>query len=116
MNIYKKDTYDLQLSIKEHSSSIYSFTELHDRRIITCSDDKTMKIIKLIGEDKYQIEQTLQGHTSIVFKIIEIKENELISISCDKTMKIWKLNNENKFECILTINFQNSESYCNIKQ
>ena len=29
-------------------------------------------------------------------------------------MKIWKLNNENKFECIKTINFQNSESNCNI--
>ena len=70
MNIYKKDTYDLQLSIKEHSDWIYSFTELHDRRIITCSGDKTMKIIKLIGEDKYQIEQTLQGHTHYVFKII----------------------------------------------
>ena len=114
LNIYKKDTYDLQLSIKEHSDWIASFTELHDRRIITCSGDKTMKIIKLIGEDKYQIEQTLQGHTSIVFKIIEIKENELISISRDKTMKIWKLNNENKFECFKTINFQNSESNCNI--
>ena len=114
LNIYKKDTYDLQLSIKEHSDGIASFTELHDRRIITCSGDKTMKIIKLIGEDKYQIEQTLQAHTNTVYKIIEIKENILISISRDKTMKIWKLNNENKFECIKTINFQNSESSCNI--
>ena len=114
LNIYKKDTYDLQLSIKEHSYDILSFTELHDRRIITCSGDKTMKIIKLIGEDKYQIEQTLQGHTNTVDKIIEIKLNILISISRDKTMKIWKLNNENKFECFKTINFQNSESYCNI--
>ena len=56
LNIYKKDSYDLQLSIKEHSNEIRSFTELNDRRIITCSADKTMKIIKLIGEDKYQIE------------------------------------------------------------
>ena len=82
MNIYKKDSYDLQLSIKEHSGAIYSFTELHDRRIITCSSDKTMKIIKLIGEDKYQIEQTLQGHTNWVYKIVEIKENELIKCEC----------------------------------
>ena len=29
-------------------------------------------------------------------------------------MKIWKLNNENKFDCYKTINFQNSESNCNI--
>ena len=114
LNIYKKDSYDLQLSIKEHSDSILSFTELHDKRIITCSADNTMKIIKLIGEDKYQIEQTLQGHTDWVYKIIEIKENELISISFDKTMKIWKLNNENNFEYILIINFQNTGNRCNI--
>ena len=36
---------------------IGSFTELYDRRIIICSDYKTMKIIKLIEEDKYQIEK-----------------------------------------------------------
>ena len=29
-------------------------------------------------------------------------------------MKIWELNNKNKFELLLTITFQNSESYCNI--
>ena len=29
-------------------------------------------------------------------------------------MKIWKLNNEIKFQCILTINFQNLGSNCNI--
>ena len=90
MNIYKKDSYDLQLSIKEHSDGISSFTELHDKRIITCSADNTMKIIKLIGEDKYQIEQTLQGHINSVNKIIEIKENELISIS---RVKQWKYGN-----------------------
>ena len=73
-----------------------------------------MKIIKLIGEDKYQIDQILEGHTNQVEKIIEIKENELISVSFDKNMKIWKLNNENKFNCYKTINFQNSESNCNI--
>ena len=114
MNIYKKDTYDLQLSIKEHSNGILSFTQINDGRIITCSADKTMKIIKLIGEDKYQIEQTLQSHTNTVYKIIEIKENKLVSISLDKTMRIWILNNENKLIWIKTITFQNSESHCNI--
>jgi WD40 repeat protein len=74
LNIYKKDSYELQLSIKEHSSCVRAFTQLQDGRIISCSDDKTMKIIKLIGEDKYQIEQTLQGHRSFVYKVIEIKK------------------------------------------
>ena len=114
LNIYKKDSFELQLSIKEHISSIYSFTQLLDGRIITCSNDKTMKIIKLIGIDNYQIDQILEGHNSSVCKVIEVNKNELISIAYDKKMKIWKLNNENKFECICNIFFQNSESYCNI--
>jgi len=114
LNIYKKDSYDLQLSIKEHSEGIFSFIQLKNGKIITCSHDKTMKIIKLIGENNYQIEQTLQGHSNRIYKIIEIKENELISVSFDKTMKVWKLNNENKFECINTIYFQKSESACDI--
>ena len=114
LNIYKKDTYDLQISIKEHKGSVYCFTELKDGRIISCSSDKTMKIIKLLENDKYQIDQTLEGHKQYVYKAIEIKENELISISYDKTMKIWELNNEQKFECILTIVFQSSNSYSNI--
>ena len=58
---------------------------------IIFSYDKTIKVIKLIGEDEYEIEQTLQGHKSYVCRVIEIKENELISMSYDKTLKIWEL-------------------------
>jgi len=114
LNIYKKDSYDLQVSIKEHTGAVYSFTELKDGRIISCSSDKTMKIIKLLEDDKYQVDQTLEGHKGEVYKAIEIKENELISISYDKTMKLWKLNKDNAFECILNAIFQYSNSYCNI--
>ena len=39
LNIYKKDTFELQLSIKEHSSNIRYFTQLKNDKIITCSDD-----------------------------------------------------------------------------
>ena len=37
----------------------------------------------------------------------------IISVSVDKTMKKWEIKN-NKYECTKTINFQNSESLCNI--
>ena len=114
LNIYKKDSYELQLSIKEHSDGILSFIQLKDGRIITCSYDATMKIIKLIGEDKYQIDQTL-NHEITIYSVIEIKENELISVSLDSTMKIWKLNNQFKFESILNIKFRKYDHQaCNI--
>ena len=66
LNIYKKDTFELQLSIKEHTSSVYFFTQLHNDKIITCSADSTMNIIKLIDENKYNLEQKLTGHSSNV--------------------------------------------------
>ena len=113
INIYKKNTFELQLSIKEHSNAVLFFTQLKDDRIVSCSCDNTMNIIKLINDDKYNIDQKIQGHSNYVYNVIEIRENELISVSYDKTMKKWELKN-NKFECTKTINFQNSNSYCNI--
>ncbi len=114
LNIYKKESFELQLSIKPHSDWVYSFTQLNDGRIIACCADKTMKIIKLLEEDKYQIEESLLGHNDCVLKVIEIRENELISISKDNIMKVWILKENNQFEFITNIIFQNSESYCNI--
>ena len=107
--IYKKESFEVQLSIKE-DSKFFSFTQLNDKRIIYCLSNKIMKIIKLIEGDKYELQEILNGHTNEVFKVIEIRKNELISISRDKTMKIWRLNNENKFECILSIIFHNNNS------
>ena len=114
INIYKENSYELQLSIKEHTSFIYFFTQLHNDKLITCSADKTMNIINLDKNDKYILEQKLLGHTHYINKAIEIRINEIISVSNDKTMKKWELKNDNKYVCIKTIVFQNSVSHCNI--
>ncbi len=113
INIYKKNTFEIQLSIKEDLNGIVWFTQSKDERLITCSP-QNIKIIKLIEDNKYQIDQILKDHSDGARKIIEIKDNELISVSYDKTMKIWKLNNENKYECIKSIIFQNQKSCCSI--
>ena len=114
LNIYKEDSFELQLSIKEHLSPICCFIQLQNDKIVTCSDDKTMNIIKLTSEDKYKLEQKLLGHNHHVLNVIEIRENELISVSLDKTMKKWEIKDDNKYECTKTITFQNSNSCCNI--
>ena len=114
-NIYKKDSFELQLSFQINSSYINSFTQLNDGKIIICSGDKTMKIIELIDDNNYKIKQILIGHTKDIMKVIEINKNKLISISCDNTLKIWILNKKNKFDCILNIIYQSNYSlYCNI--
>ena len=106
LNIYNIKSYELLLSIKEHSNGILSFTQLNNGLIITCSKDKTMKVINLVNDDNYEIKQTLIGHNNSVMKVIEIRNNELISISREQNMKIWILNKEKEFICILNIIFQ----------
>ena len=109
--IFSKDTFEIQLSIICHSNRIIYITQLNNDKILTCSEDNTMSIIKLINDNKYNIEQKLTGHSNYVYRAIEMRNNELISISNDKTMKIWKFNN-NKYECINTIIFENSNNNC----
>ena len=95
--IYIKNTFNLQLIIDKHKGEINSFTELKNGLIITCSDDKTMNVIKLSVDNNYDVIQVLKEHKDYVYKIIEIKENEYISISKDINMLYGKL--------ILLINF-----------
>ena len=114
INIYRKDSFDLQLSIKEHSDYVYNVKQLLNGKIISCSRDNSINIIKLINEDKYILEQKLNEHKNYVYNVIEIRENELVSVSKDKTMKRWKINDDNIFKCTKTNIFQNSESVCNI--
>ena len=101
LNIYNKENYELDLSIKEHSAGILHFTQLNDGRLITCSKDKTIKIIELTNDNNYKIQSTL-SHNDLIYKVIELKKNEIISISKDGTMKIW---NVEDFKNILTIKY-----------
>ena len=114
LKIYKKDTFELQMSIIIHNKGIPSFTQINDGRIIICGDDCIINVIKLIGDEQFNVEQTFRNHSQSVRKIIEIKENILISISRDKSMKIWKINGENKIEFFKNYFFQNNISDCNI--
>ena len=66
LNIYNKDNFEIDLSIKEHSDEILSCIQLNDERIVTCSKDSTMKIIKLKEDNKFEIEASLESHKKAV--------------------------------------------------
>ena len=103
MNIYKKDSYDIQLSIKEHSEGIFSFIQLKNGKIITCSHDKTMKIWKLNNENKYECIKTIYFQKSQgTCDIFKLNENEFVTSSeNDECIKFW---NSNNYSNITTIN------------
>ena len=114
LKIYKKNSFYPQLSIKEHTQGIPSFTQINDGRIITCSDDNTMKLIELKENEEYELQQTLKIENS-ARKIIEIKDNLLVSVSCGKEMKVWKKDDKNRnLIYVKDVPFQDNISCCNI--
>jgi WD40 repeat protein len=105
------NNFKISCILKDISNNVVDMINLEDGRIITCSEDKTMKMIK-VDNEKYTVEQTLQGHNGYVVKIIEFNKNELISISNDNSMKFWNINKENRnFTCIKSVTFQNGQNY-----
>ena len=90
--IYNKITTQPDLIISEHEEEALSYhIQLKNGNIVTCSYDKTIKIIKLKGKKEYELLQTIKDHNDNVLKVLEYKENNIISFSFDQTIKIFTL-------------------------
>ena len=113
LNIYNKDSFEIELSIKEHKKGLYSCSLLSDERIVTCSEDCTIKIIKLQDDNKYIVQATLDSHNGGVFKAIEVKNNVLVSVASDHLMKVWDLN---EFEINKTIRNEFTDNIIKINE
>ena len=117
INIYDKLNFQLQKIITLHNRYITYITQLKNEKIITCSLDATMKIIKLNYDYSYFIEQILDEHQYFVMKVIEIYNGKLISCSGDKTIKIWgleKKTNLYQFELSIFVNKNSIDSIIEI--
>ena len=114
IKIYNNDnSYNLQLIINEHKEAINYFTQLENEKIISCSSDKTINIIKLNESNSYTLEQTLTEHNSSVYKILSPDEEFLISLSKGGEMKFWLTSETGgNFYCDRTITFQSQNSNC----
>ena len=96
VKIFNKDTYDIDLSINEHSNkTVFFHLQLSNNNIVTCSADKTLKIIQLINFNKYKVIQTLIGHESCIYKALELKNGNIISCSEDGYLYIWMYSDMN---------------------
>ena len=90
--IYNNKTFKPDLTIREHSNSVYSLTQLSSGVLASGSTDKTIKLYN-INENGYNVIQTLTYHTDSVTKIIELKNKRLVSCSSDNNIIFYFKNN-----------------------
>ena len=57
-----------------HTGWIYSFVELTNQRLVSCSNDYTIKIWR-IGQRDLSLLSTLTNHTNQVYKAIPLPHN-----------------------------------------
>ena len=61
-------------------------------RLISCSDDSTIKIWNL---ESFKCEQTLDEHTDVVWRIQKLSNKQILSCSRDTTIKLWDIESGN---------------------
>ena len=67
--IYNKTTYQPDIIIKEHKGSVSYITKLSSGMLVSCSDDKTIKLFN-INNNNYNILKNLNIHKKSFYKII----------------------------------------------
>ena len=78
---------------KIHTNSIFFILELTDKRIATCSSDKSISIVSLDYQTKKwkQDIKQVNAHNDWIYGLCELSNNRLVSCSGDKTIKVWSI-------------------------
>ena len=87
-----------------HKNNIRSFLELTEDRLVSSSDDQSIKVWKVRQNDLIEIKQ-INEHQGIVTKLLQIGKDRFASSSYDKTIKIW--NTANPYQLTQTLICEN---------
>ena len=96
-----RDTRCLQ-TLSGHSSYVAAVAVLDADRIVSASDDNTLKVWSLTSGECLQ---TLSGHTGWVRAVAVLGADRIVSGSSDKTLKVWSLASG---ECLQTLSGHSS--------
>ena len=99
---YDKRTYHKDIYMQHaHDDMINSIHSLNETTLLTCSDDKTIKVWNVSQTDLTHI-KTISSHSDYVFKLITLSKSRFASCSGDRTIKIWK--DSSPYDEIATLN------------
>ena len=100
-NNYNIKNKSLILKLKYHKKSIMCSTILNDRRLATCSNDKS---IIIYNNKTFKPDIIIKEHYSDVNYILKLNSGLLASCSNDGTIKIYNIKNNN-YEVIQTLKY-----------
>jgi WD40 repeat protein len=86
LRIDAKDQEGFDLLLKGHKAGIRFACELSDGRILSCSEDATLR---LFNSRTGLCEQVLKGHQDVVIAACELLDGQLLSWSADETFRVW---------------------------
>ena len=92
---------------KAHNACVNSLCTLNGNRILSGSDDHTIKLWAIFAINMTQI-KVINEHTDRVFQVIPLSLHRFASCSFDKTVRIWQDDNDNAYNCITTLEHNDS--------
>ncbi len=88
---------------KTYGGYVNCVTVLPDGRLVSGSQDQTLKVWDLSKPPGLQYVATLEGHTGSVTNVIVLPDGRLASSCCDNTLKVWGLNKPAGQQCVATL-------------
>ena len=79
IKIFNSENLECEYNIIAHNKYVKFITQLKNENILSCSCDKTLKIIELKENKNFNVIQTLYGHQSTVSFAVELNSGKIIS-------------------------------------
>ena len=81
----------IKMILRGHDRTIRRLIQLSDGRVISGSQDKTLRIWNI---ETGECERVLRGHRETVSCLLKLSDGRVISGSEDKTLRIWNVPNK----------------------
>ena len=86
-------------TIYAHNDWVEKIILLKSGKIMSCSQDCTLKLWDLDSTEASTPIMTYKGHTAAVLAILQISNDKILSISKDKTIRKWAISSGTEIYC-----------------
>ena len=94
--IYNNETFKSEMTIKEHSDSIYFLTQLSNGNLVSVGSEGNINIYSLLEDSKYIVLQKKKPHDKTIYKLREYDNDRFMTCSKDCSIKFF-FKNKNEY-------------------